>query len=70
MVPLGKLRGESSGNNFLRYHIASKSMEFLAESWLLPQEDMSLMLGGDAEVQEDTDLDGAGDAPTPHGGLG
>ena len=47
MVPLGKMRGESSGNNFLGYHIASKSMEFLAESWLLPQEDMSLMLGGD-----------------------
>lgn len=47
MVPLGKLRGESCGNNFLGPHTASKGMEFLAESWLLPQGDMSPMLGGD-----------------------
>lgn len=30
--------------------ITSKSVEFLAESWLLPQEDETLVLGGDGRI--------------------
>lgn len=30
--------------------ITSKNVEFLAKSWLLPQEDATLVLGGDGRI--------------------